>query len=43
MALAYLAYGYITSNLKQIQKKGIPYGVPITISGLTGIWLTAAQ
>ena len=40
MAAGYLIAGLCKKNLKQVRKKGIPYGVPIVISGLFGVWLT---
>lgn len=42
MALAYLVYGFFFSDLNKICNRGLPYGVPITISGLFGLWLTIA-
>ena len=40
LALAYLLYGLLKNQLKEVRKKGIPYGIPITLSGLLGILLT---
>ena len=40
MAAGYLLIGLYKKDLNQVRKKGIPYGVPIVISGLLGILLT---
>ena len=41
MAVGYLTYGLLTKRLEVVLKRGLPYGVPIAISGVFGVWLTS--
>lgn len=41
MALGYLAYGALCNKMRQVRERGLPYGVPIALSGFLGVWLTS--
>lgn len=41
MALGYLGYGWLGGRMKQVRERGLPYGVPVAIAGLGGVWLSS--
>ena len=41
MAVGYLAYGLLINNVNSVRESGLPYGIPIVISGFLGVWLTS--
>ncbi|AMO55923.1 prepilin peptidase [Endozoicomonas montiporae] len=40
LALGYLLYGVLINNVQGVRARGLPYGIPIVISGFIGVWLT---
>ncbi|MGY0217804.1 prepilin peptidase [Endozoicomonadaceae bacterium StTr2] len=43
MACGYLIYGLLTGKLSAVRQRGLPYGIPIGVGGLLGVWLTASS
>ncbi len=41
LALAYICYGLYTKKMADVREKGLPYGVPITLAGVCGVFLTS--
>lgn len=40
LALSYLMYGWLMNKITDVKKRGLPYGVPITLACLFGMWLS---
>ncbi|MTI15555.1 hypothetical protein E1189_21385 [Sansalvadorimonas verongulae] len=43
LAIGYLVFACINNTLPQLRQRGIPYGVPIALAGVCGVWLTAVD
>ncbi|WP_191602895.1 A24 family peptidase [Marinomonas algicola] len=40
LACIYVVYGVLANKMSEVRRRGLPYGVPITLSCLFGIWLS---
>ena len=40
LAIGYLAYGWSTKQMQEVRERGLPYGVPIALSGYIGVFLS---